>query len=76
MRWRVNSGNDMPLTRETRMAARLYPVLLYDHRVPGVKLIARWRLTMSSTCACVCMRVVRGQPPIDATLPQSRKPLV
>ncbi len=36
-RWRVKSAKDMPLTLDTMMAARLYPVLLYDHLVPGVK---------------------------------------
>ena len=43
----------MPLTRDTMIAARLKPVLLYDQRVPGVKFSACWRLTMSRTCACV-----------------------
>ena len=42
-RCRVNSANDMPLTRETRIAARLKPELLYDQRVPGVKLSERCR---------------------------------
>ena len=44
-RVRVKSANDMSLTRETMIAARLKPVLLYDQRVPGRKLVERWRLT-------------------------------
>ena len=52
-RVRVNSWNDRPLTRSTMIAARLKPVLEYDQRVPGVKLSACWRETISSTCACV-----------------------
>jgi len=75
-RSRVRSGNGFPLTRETMMAARLYPVLLYDQREPGGKLSDRCRLTMSSTWACVWTRVVRGHPAMAATLPQSRRPLV
>ena len=71
---RVKSANDVPLTRATRIAARLYPLLLYDHRVPGSKFSTRWWLDMSSTCACVWIRVVRGHPAIAATLPQSRSP--
>ena len=35
-----NSANGIPLTRETMMAARLNPVLLYDHCVPGGKFSA------------------------------------
>src|SRR6266850_478111 len=76
MRVRVKSANAMPLTRDTIIAARLNPVLLYDQRVPGGKFRACWWLTISSTCACVYTRVVRGQPAMPSTLPQSRSPLV
>ena len=38
MRCFENSANGMPLTRDTMIAARLKPVLLYDHFVPGSKL--------------------------------------
>src|SRR5262245_61300177 len=75
-RSRVKSANDWPLTRDTTIAARLKPVLLYDQRVPGGKFSARCRLTISRTCAWVWTRVVRGQPAIAATLPRSRRPLV
>ena len=76
MRCFENSANDIPLTRDTITAARLKPVLLYDHFDPGSKLSDFWRDTMSSTCACVYSRVVRGQPAMLSTLPQSRSPLV
>jgi hypothetical protein len=76
MRCFVNSAKLIPLTRETMIADRLKPELLYDHRVPGVKLSDCWRERMSSTCACVYSREVRGQPAMPATLPQSRSPLV
>jgi hypothetical protein len=49
----VKSENDMPLTRATRIAARLNPELLYDQRVPGTKINARCRDRMSITCAWV-----------------------
>ena len=52
----------------TRIAARLYPELLLDQYVPGVKLSARCRVRMSRTCACVWTRVPRGRP---ATAPRA-----
>ena len=77
MRCRVNSANDMPLTRETRTADEI--VARIAVRPPGARREverALPRQDVDHVRVRVDSRVVRGQPPIPATLPQSRSPLV